>query len=192
MANIIRHTAVWSGSPGLPGYSQFYQGVEGSIATAAQDGHDRVASFFEILGGLIPSDITVTVDPVYAVIDDVTGELQAEQTVGDPAAVIGGTYVSGWQSQVGVLIEWVTGVYTAGRRLRGRTYLVPLGNTYDDDGTLPQGTIDTVTSAAAYITADPGNFEVWHRPVNGAGGFGASISGAVIRDKACILRSRMN
>lgn len=191
MALLIRHTVVWTGAPGLPGYSQFYQEVTGSLATDAQDGHDWVRAMFNGLGTLIPDGVDVTVDPVYQALDIATGEITSEGTVATPSAVVSGAYVSSWSAQVGVLVEWTTATYIAGRRLRGRTYLVPLGNVGDSDGTLSAGTLATVAAAADSIVSGTGNFGVWHRPVAGAGGSLSGISGAVVRDKAAVLRSRM-
>lgn len=191
MASIIRHTAVWTGSPGLPGYTQLYQSHTTGQGTDAQVGHDAVHDLFEALAALIPEEITVTVDPLYQIIDAVTGETTGEFVVGTPAAVTAGEYVGGWASQVGVLIEWVTGTFLNGRRLRGRTYLVPLGATTETDGTLPATTVQTVAAAAANVVNSTIPFVVWHRPVNSSGGSTSNITGAQGTDRAAILRSRM-
>lgn len=191
MALLIRHTVVWSGSPGLPGYTQFHQEVTGSISVQAQAAQNAIYTFFAGLAGLIPADITIVVDPVYQVADVVTGEVTTEDSVTTPLAGITGGYVSNWSAQVGVMVEWLTAAFIDGRRLRGRTYLVPLGNTSDDDGTLPGGTLSTIRSEAATLLAAGTGLVVWHRPVAGAGGQIAPISSAVVRDHAAILRSRM-
>lgn len=191
MASILRHTAVWSGTPGLPGYTQFYQLPHEEVSSSAQTGHVYLAAFFDALASLIPDDVTVTLDPVVQRLDEVTGDLLGELTVETPEAPIVGTYVSGWLRQMGVLVEWSTGVYIGGKRLRGRTYLVPLGNIEDSDGTLPVGTLSQIQAAANGIPGPDVGFSVWHRPVNGAGGASHEMTGATVRDKACILRSRM-
>lgn len=191
MASIIRHTAVWSGSPGLPGYSQFYQGVTGSISSDAQGGQNDIGAFFWSLLALIPEEVTVTVDPVYQVINEVTGAVTGEEVVGAPVTLNVGTYVGEWSRQVGALVEWSTGSFIAGRRLRGRTYLVPLGACAATDGTLPDSTLATVRAAAQYIVVSSHDFLVWHRPIAGAGGAAVALTGAIVRDHAAILRSRM-
>jgi hypothetical protein len=190
VASIIRQTAVWTGAPGLPGYTQLYHEASGDPATQAQEAHNAVRGMFNEIVTLIPADITVTVSPVYQVLDEVTGEVTGEETVGTPSAAVAGGYVGNWAGQVGVLVEWTTGTYVNGHSLRGRTYLVPLGNVSDDDGTLPAGTITTVGAGAAWISSSGAQFGVWHRPVNDAGGHLVSISGYVVRDHAAILRSR--
>lgn len=191
MALIIRHTAVWTGVPGLPGYSQFYQLNTGSLSSDAQAGHDAVAAFFDAIVTLIPSDIDVTVDPIYQALADTTGDITTEDTVATPAAATNGGYVSLYAAQVGVLVEWTTATFIDGRRLRGRTYLVPLGNSQDSNGTLPTGTVNTVQGAADTLAADAAGFAVWHRPKGAEAGSASPMSGALVRDKAAILRSRM-
>lgn len=191
MASILRHTAVWTGSPGLPGYTQFYQSFSGAPGTAAQTGQDLFAAFFTALASLVPEEVTVTVDPVYRVINDVTGAITSEGTVGSPKDPLTGTYTGEWSRQVGVMVEWTTGLFLNRRRFRGRTFLVPLGASAATDGTLPDGTLATVRAAAAGIVTSGYGFLVWHRPVAGAGGISQPITGAVVRDHAAVLRSRM-
>lgn len=192
MADLMRHTAVWEGAPGLPGYSQFYHSVTDPIASSAASGAAYVREFFSQVVALIPDGVTVTVDPVYQIINEVTGDIVGEGAVDPAPQVVEGVYVGTWSAQVGVLIEWLTGAFIGGRRLRGRTYLVPLGNVGDSDGTLSVGTLAAVRAAANIITTAGEDFRVWHRPVNGAGGSSSTMTAAVVRDRACILNSRMN
>lgn len=190
MADLMRHTAVWEGSPGLPGYSQFYHSVSDPISTSATNGSVAVRAFFGELITLIPDEVTVTVDPVYQIIDEVTGQITGEGTVSPAPQVLNGTYAGGWSRQIGALVEWVTASFIAGRRLRGRTYLVPLGAVGDSDGTLSSGTVATIESSFVQIVDATEDFRVWHRPVNGSGGSSAAITSAILRDKAAVLNSR--
>lgn len=191
MASIIRQTAVWTGAAGLPGYSQFYHEAGGTPGERAQVGHDAVRGFFSDLGAYIPEEINVTVDPLYQVIDETTGQMVGEEAVATPSAGVQGSYVGGWNAQVGVLVEWITGEFFNGRRLRGRTYLVPFGDVSDANGTLPEATLVMIRAKVAWIALSDAEFLVWHRPVAGAGGHGSRIEGAVVRDHAALLRSRM-
>lgn len=191
MPNLIRHTVVWTGAPGLPGYSQFYQESTGEIAAQAQQGHDDIGVFFGGLESLIPEEVTVTPDPVYQVVDIATGALVGEGSVGTPGPAVAGLMVGGWNAQMGILVEWLTGDFIGRGRVRGRTYLVPLGELSQADGTVPEATLTTVRAWAAFIISGGHGFAVWHRPVNGAGGQVATITGLVVRDHACVLRSRM-
>lgn len=187
---LVRHTAVWTGTVGLPGYSQFYHSITGTLPTSAQNGHTAVRSFFSAIVATIPGEVSVTVDPVYQTFEDTSGELTAENTVGTPSQVVVGTSGANYAAQVGVLVEWITGAYINGRRLRGRTYLVPTTG-FDLDGTLSAGALAIFNDAWPWISEDQEDFRVWHRPVNGAGGTSAPIARGIVRDHAAVLRSRM-
>lgn len=190
MADLMRHTAVWEGSAGLPGYSQFYHAVSDPISLSATYGAISVREFFSAFVGLIPDEITVTVDPVWQIINEVTGQIVQEGSVSPAPQVVQGTYAGGWSRQIGALVEWVTAVFVNGRRLRGRTYLVPLGGIGDSDGTLSAGTVSTIEGSFTQIVNSLEEFKVWHRPVNGLGGSSSAITAGLLRDKACILNSR--
>lgn len=191
MADLMRHTAVWEGGPGLPGYSQFYHSISDPVSASAQAGANAVREFFSHIVSLIPDEVTVTVDPIAQILNEATGVVSTEVTVGTAPAVVTGVYSGGWSRQVGILVEWATGTFVAGRRLRGRTYLVPLGGVGDSDGTLSTQTLAVVNDAIPWITGDSEDFRVWHRPVAGVGGSSATITSGIVRDKAAILRSRM-
>lgn len=190
MADLMRHTAVWEGVAGLPGYSQFYHSVTDPISDSATNGSAAVRGFFNEFVSLIPDGITITVDPVYQIIDEITGQIVGEGVVTPAPQVVTGVYVGGWNRQVGLLVEWATGAFIKGRRLRGRTYLVPLGAIPESDGTLPSTTVAAVQASTAYIVNAIEDFRVWHRPVNSLGGSSATITAGLVRDKAAILNSR--
>lgn len=190
MTSLMVQTAVWTGFAGAPGYSTFRHRITGTEANAAQAGHDDVWNFFTALNTLLPSDVDVTVDPVVTIHDSDTGENTGEVVVGTPTGVVSGNNLGNWSGQVGAAIEWETGTYINGRRLRGRTYLVPLGGFSDDDGTVSGGAVTTIMTAAANIVNSPQDFIVWHRPVGGLGGQSWTIASALVRDHAYILRSR--
>lgn len=191
MASLIRHTAVWAGKPGLPGFSQFYHSVTDPPSTSAQTGHDAVRTFFADFLSYLPADLTITVDPIYQILEDTTGDVVEEGTVGTPSNVITGVSAGSWNAQVGLLVEWVTGTFVAGRRLRGRTYMVPLAGIDDTDGTLGADALAAARGAGAWIVQSAEDFRVWHRPAGAVPGSSASITGSTVRDHAAILRSRM-
>lgn len=190
MASVMRHTAVWSGTIGLPGYSNFYHSVSDPVSTSAQEASDSIRTYFAALSGYIPGEVSVLVDPAYQIYDDATGNLVAEGTVAVPAANVVGSNGGTFSSQVGVLVEWLTGVYIAGHRVRGRTYLVPLAGFAELDGTLNDAIRTTIQNASVWIVDASENFVVWHRPVNGAGGSVSAITAGRVQDHAAILRSR--
>ena len=79
-----------------------------------------------------------------------------------------------------------------GRRIQGRTFLVPLvASAFDSTGTISTAALATLQTAAnglvAYDTIDP---VVWKRPTPFTVGSFATITEARIPDMAAVLRSR--
>lgn len=190
MASIMKQTAVWTGFPGAPGYSNFYHLISGGEAAAAQAGTNDVTNLFNDLQGFLPGTSSVIVDPVVQILNDLNGDVIGEVTVATPGPSVAGTSAGGYASNSGCAVEWGTGVFLNGKRLRGRTYLVPTAGTFDTDGTLTSGALGTLSSAASRIVNGTVQFVVWHRPVNNIGGVSHVIQSALVRDHAYVLRSR--
>lgn len=188
--DIVRVTARWEGFPGGPGYSNFYGNADTDAAAAAQTMATRIRAFFAGMVGWLPADVDVTVLPVYAVLSDATGEQTSEGTVASPPAVVAGVGAGGYSGNSGVAVNWNTTAFVAGKRLKGRTYLVPMGPIYQDNGTIADAIVTELQGLAEDLIGDATLFVVWHRPVGGAGGSAAEIETATIRDRAAHLRSR--
>ena len=103
-----------------------------------------------------------------------------------------GTGAVGAAAGVGACVSWLTGGIVGGRRLRGRTFLVPLHNsTYDTDGTFTSGVLTALTAFQTAMRA-AGPLAVWHRPTTPGGTDGTSygVIGARVRDRVAFLSSR--
>lgn len=128
-------------------------------------------------------------------IEDTTGALVGTWTASGGGLVAGGVN-SNVAAGVGACIGWTTGGIVTGtkgpRRLRGRTFLVPLGVIcYDATGTLtPEALVQIENIASGLQGAGP--LAVWHRPTT-AGGTNGNSYGVIshkVRDKVAVLRSR--
>jgi len=138
------------------------------------------------------------------VIEETTGEM-----VNILNATGGGSYLSNASAgQVmagasGAVVNWRTGVVRKGRRIKGRTFLVPLKTTvYDEDGTLTSAAIGTINSAAAALinTTGEADLGVYGRPTRQRGddgametipdGLWAVATSFNVPDMAAVLRSR--
>jgi len=164
---------------------------------------DSVRSFWEGMFSLIPADVTIKVDGVGDVIEDTTGALVGQWIFPAPA-VVQCTGIGTYAAPCGGLIRWETGVIKDGRRLRGRTFVVPLINgQYQNDGSLDPTTLTYLLSAAQIlVTQQSASMVVWHRPFKGAPAVGTKparpshlgghslVTGASIPDKVVVLRSR--
>lgn len=189
---IHRVTAVWTGFTGGPGYTSFYFSpfTGGGDAAAARG---RVRAFFAAMSQQIATSSLITVSPTIEVVDESTGELQGyiddETEVSPVPGASSGSYVG----SAGGVVSWNTNTVVGGRRVRGRTFVVPMRtNAFDGDGTLAPSTITAMRDGAdALLEAE---FEqelvIWSRPRAGSPGVIAPVTGYRIPDMAAVLRSR--
>lgn len=194
--NITRITARWSGFPGAPGYSNFYFAsglVDGGLLQEEADLFAaRVRSAFLQIGPLLPSSVSIEVEPEAVVLDSDTGMAQEFLNLDVPAAVTGVNNAD-FAGPVGAVITWRTDDLRNGRRIRGRTFLVPLATVvFEEDGTLGSNWRDDLNDFADTLRGGPGEGDlgVWSRPVNGSGGVFASVTAHSVPDMAAVLRSR--
>lgn len=194
--DMFRVTARWSGFTGAPGYSNFYFSSGwndgGLLGDEAELLADRVISAFGVISDLLPTGTRISIDPEIPVIDSDTGVAQSFNSIQPPDDVhagIRGTYAG----PAGAVVTWRTNDLRNGRRIRGRTFLVPLGTAgFQDDGTLTSDTIEDLQEFATTLMGGSldGDLGVWSRPVNGSGGVFASVVGYTIPDMVAVLRSR--
>lgn len=202
MAAIQRQRVVWTGFPGSPGLSTFY-------FTDAAPQQGALRAFLAAVAGSLPNDVTLTLQPGGDVIEDSTGVITGvwAGTLQTPITPTGSAV--GYAAPVGMLHRWETLKIVGGRRLRGRTYLVPArGDAYQSDGSL----LDTVLAgqlgaSSAFIASVTPNLLVWQRPraartayvdgrgiphkaVSGRLGTSAVVVTASMPDKVVVLRSR--
>lgn len=162
---------------------------QGSDSSAPDVGAVKAA--FTAAASALPNTVTVTVPGSGDVIEDTTGALVDVWTASGGGIVSGSATTAG-PAGVGVCVGWLTGGIVAGRRLRGRTFIVPIpGNSYNVDGTLTTATTNVWTTWANAIIAS-GGFGVWHRPTSAGASDGNSyaVLSARIRPKVAFLSSR--
>lgn len=181
---IARIRSVWTGFTGAPGYTNFHIDVPGVSPTA-------VTTFWSGVRPWLPNAVTVTPDNGGDLIDEVTGQIQNTWTGtgGSPITGMGGN--SG-PLPAGAVITWHTDDVAAGRRVRGRTFIVPLAAmAYEANGTLSATCMSEIKSAADALIANSGQeFGVWRRPRPGVAGSFHVVTRAEIKDKAAVLTSR--
>lgn len=190
--DMLRITARWTGFTGSPGYSNFFFAGGGGLISDAQQVSDRVATAFEALASVLPTNVAVTTEAEAAVIDSDTGELTGFQPVDQERvpALGGGTSYSGAS---GAVVNWRTDDVRFGRRIMGRTFIVPIrADAYDDEGTLSTAALDDLRTFADTLTSwdFDSEFGVWSRPRGGSGGVFATATSYNVPDKAAVLRSR--
>lgn len=198
-----RVNVAWQNWPGAPGVSTFF--ISGSIAQAHVD---AIRTFFNALVTYFPTGMTIQVPSTGDVIDDSTGAISGAWSVATTPTVVTGTSSAAYAGNAGMCIHWLTSGIIGGRRLRGRTFIVPMTSlAFEANGSPTAAAITALTNAGnALVTALGVSFSVWSRPVvahtkydrkTGAGtavpgksGSTATVTGVRVPDLAISLRSR--
>lgn len=190
--SINRVRSVWFGATGLPGISTFY-------LTSAPSSADltHMVAFWTAIGAFLPDAVDIQVDQQGDVIDEATGGLTGAWTVATTPAVAHGTGLGAYAANAGVCLNWITGAVVHGRRLKGRTFIVPASPAcFTSAGTPATVTNQIATAAAQLITDLGGSMVVWSRPqaAGAAGGARlgstAAATGAQMSSKTAQLKSR--
>jgi hypothetical protein len=190
---IFRIQAKWTGFSGAPGYSAFhFDAATAGAGPTAQQCADAVRTLLVSWGVYLPGNVRLEIESEVQRIEETTGELIGFEQI-TPGSPVSGGISSPYSAASGAVIIWNTGGVRRGRRIQGRTFVVPLGGEgLASDGSLSsaaQGAIQAgATTFADSITAPV----VWARPSGPGASDGqiASITAARVPDMAAVLRSR--
>lgn len=183
-----QYRAIWSVLGGGTGYSVFHASNP-TDAVDAQEFADGVRAFFNAILDRLPNDVSITFDSeVVQLADD--GTLVAVFPVTAPAIVVG-SGTGNYSRAAGGRIDWATGAIAGGRRITGRTYIVPIvAAEFDASGLLTSACIADLQAAAdALISGLLANgvvLSVWSRKNAST----HPVVTASIPAKGAILRSR--
>ena len=189
---ITRVTAVWSGFTGAPGYTNFFFDAFGG-GDLVDSEVDRTVAFFEAISAVLPNSVSVQVQQEAAVLDESSGALinyALATEAPDPITGDGGTNYS---AASGASVTWNTEAIARGRRLRGRTFIVPMGtNWYDPQGTINSNGLSWLNAGAEALIGDGSGPQlvIWSRPRDGAGGTIGQVVSHRVADQVAVLRSR--
>lgn len=184
MASLYTLVVRMDGWPGAPGYMTFRSKTPGTF-------RQSVIAFIDDYATMVPDSVHLTVPSQGDVIEDTTGELQDSWTEGTEY-VTGGAAAVAMAAPAGACITWLTNDIVGGRRLRGRTFLVPLGGgNYQSDGTLVPAALSLIQQMAVDLFTGC-DLAIWHRPTTSGGSDGSSgeVTGASVRDRVAVLSSR--
>jgi hypothetical protein len=196
---MLRVKSKWTGFNGAPGYTNFYfrDFSAGNEPTQAQaDGAvARTSTFWANVKSRFPTNVTVQVQGDVEVVEETTGEMKSVFSVTPPVAHVGSATSSIYSGPVGAVINWRTDGVRNGRRVRGRTFLVPIANeNFAVDGTLDNTKQASILSAAVALADSTGtpDLGVWARPTSPGATDGAwwLVKAATVPDMAAVLRSR--
>jgi len=195
MGTIARVQTVFTGWPGAPGLQTSFFHLDAMWAWSGyfQNAIDGVQAAYEAEPSLFSSGETITVSPIVDIFEDTTGVmLESFEGTSDP---VSGTDGTGWgPTATGICVTWRTGGIVNNKRVRGRSFLVPMGSgAIDGDGTPVSAAITAAGNWAGLMEgglSPYGNLVVWHRPINGAGGSSFIVTSHTIADQYAVLRSR--
>lgn len=185
--------ALWSGFQGAPGYTSFYFAGGGGLISDAGQIVSRVHDALEHLEAPLPTGVSIQVSGSVEVIDSDTGQLTGYVDVDQPDAVEGDAAGTNFSAPSGAVVNWLTDDVRFGRRIRGRTFIVPLsGSAYQADGTLTTSALGSLNDFASAMRSwdFDSEFGVFSRPRGGSGGVFATCTGHRVPDMAAVLRSR--
>ena len=188
MTSLHRLVIDWTG-PMVVGKSVSVMHWSGSDPSAPPVA--SVLAAFNAAKAVFPVGLVITVPGAGDTIDDTTGELTGTWT-SSGGGNVSGTTAFGAAAGVGACIGWSTGGIVNGRRLKGRTFIVPIhAQNYDTDGTLVASSLLAIQTLANSIQA-AGPLAVWHRPTTTGGSDGNSygVISNRVRDKVAYLSSR--
>jgi hypothetical protein len=154
----------------------------------------RVDTWLDAWVSTLPSTVSILVDPTVDVVNEATGDLEDFMTVAPDTARIGsgaGTYAG----PAGICVNWGTNGIRNGRRIRGRTFMVPITSAaMQSDGTIATASLTALRAATTnFLAIGPtGVHGVWSRPTvaEPSGGQWSSTQSFTINDKIAVLRSR--
>lgn len=199
MASLLRVKLRWSGYQGGPGYSIFhfrdFSGVAGSAAQVA-GAVSKVDAFISGVRFAVPQVVSMQTMSDVEELEDTTGELTNVYTGSPAAAQLGNaTGTATFASAVGAVVNWRTAGVRNGRRVRGKTFLVPLSSAaFETNGTLSTAALSGLNTAAAAMVnpVGDGDLGVYARP-SGPGatdGIWHVATSHNIPDMGAVLRSR--
>jgi len=181
------YRAIWNTPGGGVGYSVFHFD-DAASTSEAQTIANAVRQFFNALVGLFPDEVSITFDTEVLNLS-LTGVLTGVFPVVPPGGVVGSQTLA-YNRAAGLRVDWTTGAIVAGRRLTGRTYLVPASiGAFDSAGLVTVATVVAVQNAgnamlAAVAATTP--MVVWSRTHSTTAGVQAST----VPNKGAILTGR--
>lgn len=188
----------WSGFLGGPGWTNFYfddvnGGFEdGATAVAVAD---KVATFWGAVKTKLPPAVTLQIQSDVEVIGAADGQLAGVLNAGARAAINGTAVSQPYSAATGAVITWRTAGVRNGRRVRGRTFLVPcVSGMFQNDGTITSSDLTELQAAAQALFQPAGavSLGIFSRPtaVGAADGAFFPVTSATVPDLAAVLRSR--
>lgn len=189
---VIQYRAPWSVPNAGPSVSTFH--FVGNTAGQPDGIAAAVRGFFDAIKSTLPNDVIVNFASEMTIHNDATGQLVGTIPVTPPLAVQG-TGTGSWAGGAGYRVDWLTQAIRNGRRVRGRTFIVPASNTvFSTEGRVLGATATTANTAGNGLLATAslaGNdLAVWSRPGPAGPGQVFAVTDPATSTLAATLRGR--
>lgn len=165
--SVIRTT----GYIGAPGINVIHWSAGLGPGPSDTDGVDEfnqtLQAMIESYLDIIPSEITISIDPDVPYFDASDGVLLGVTTdPGTPRSYSGTSSLLNGSRAVQLVCRHRTDAFVNGRRLQGRTFIGPIsGDAIDNDGQIENAwRNETLDSWSGLISGLGGRLAVWHRP----------------------------
>lgn len=166
------------------------------VQADADDAYVKTRKFFDDLKVALPNQVTVRTETDVEEINEGSGALIGLWSHADLGTITGGAAAAtGWSAPTGSVVTWSTAGIRNSRRVRGRTFVVPMTTgAYDTDGTLRPGEMGLVNTAATNIRTVglQVSLAVWGRPtgIGATDGIAYVVTTHRVPDMCAILTSR--
>lgn len=156
---MLRVRVAFTGTTGSPYVATHY--FEGSGAVNAASAVAAVGDLWDDLEPIMVNNLTWTVEDEVQELSN-AGVVTASFLVAGPTGV--GTSTSEMlPAAAQALIQWRTGVYQAGREIRGRTFIPGLPDGTNQDGSVTAATQAVINAAALTYVNSGANPAIWSR-----------------------------
>jgi hypothetical protein len=190
MASYSQFTAVWTGFTGSPGYSHlnFSEVTDPAVGTTVGN---AIRSFFFALGNYLQTGWTIQVQSAWQNLDLATGKPELDFAMTTAVLPVVGNLpaTTKYAGGAGAVVDWLTGSRHNGHKIQGRTFLVPLCDAFQGDGSLADALVTSLSAAGNTLAHIPAaQLGVISRKPGYASL--APVSGCKVPDRAAQLRSR--
>lgn len=185
---VTEYQVSWTG-PGGPGVSTFHT-VDVTGSSEAFSVSSRLQAMFDVLANYLPNEVQTRGPAEAKTLDTATGALVAVHPISAPWVSTGQSNGS-YNRAAGARWDWLTAALVGGRRLRGRTYAVPLvAAAFDGDGAVLSSVASSLRTAAETLIAGNASanvpLQVWSR----THGVARDVVGVTVPPLGAVLRSR--
>lgn len=162
----------------------------------ADEVNTKLNAFILAIKPIIPNVVGLTVIPEFEELEENNGSMINVFTTTAIAGTFGSASSSaGWAAAAGAVITWNTSGIRNGRRVRGRTFVVPVSNTaWDVDGTLTSAAMTNLNDGAFALRTAGSQVQlaVYARPTSKTATDGVlhRATSHRVPDMSAILRSR--